>query len=265
MKKKIIIITLPILIFILSILIDKDTNETVITNEIDYELIEKLYETDKIIVKENNTNKIIREINDYKIIYEFVTLMQSSTKTIENFNCDGYQYNLEMYDENEKLLDIIHTWTNNERVLPESLNKGTCAYYKIKLNKISFNDLIEGKIVRRDFERINELEGVSIEIIPNTLTNTGLKLETKNKKNKKLIFNKDYRIHKKENEKWIELEEMTRNNTVFYEEKEKGPIIEFNWKKTYGKLSSGRYRIVTSVYNKEDGNVYFIGVEFKID
>ena len=60
----------------------------------------------------------------------------------ENFLCDGHLFELEMLDEEGKLIDTIYLWGDGKRLLPKSL-EGGCGYYSIADFNIDFRKIIE--------------------------------------------------------------------------------------------------------------------------
>lgn len=110
---------------------------------------------------------------------------------------------------------------------------------------------------------LNEVENVSMVIKEGTLTNTSATVIITDLSGKNYTYGESYRIDKKENGKWKELETVIDNygfNLVGYSVDENNKL-EFNhdWEWLYGKLKSGEYRLVKEVNNK------YFSVEFKID
>ena len=108
---------------------------------------------------------------------------------------------------------------------------------------------------------------ITMSIKDGTLTNEGTTLVLKNDSDKLLRYNEGYGIEVKQNENWYSINVEIEFNVPLWElasnsEKE----IELNWKNSYGKLPSGKYRIVKKVYfENEEEQEFYISAEFNID
>ena len=70
-------------------------------------------------------------ITDKNVIEKIVNII--SNATINNhgyFTCDGANLHFEMYNLNNKLIDIVDVWTHGN-VMPKSIKKGGCAKYSL--------------------------------------------------------------------------------------------------------------------------------------
>lgn len=108
---------------------------------INQEVIENLSMTNKIIIKNNEPNNIMGTITDIDTINKILTIIESSKLIGDVFNCDGHGFNFLMYN-NDKLIDTIYIWTNNERLIPKSIHKG-CSYYNVSSNDNILKNIIE--------------------------------------------------------------------------------------------------------------------------
>jgi len=121
---------------------NKTTNDNKILNKtIDNNIINKLSSTDKIIIKINGSNKILGTIINTDIINDVLDIIKNAKIIGDVCNCDGYGFNFQMFN-NNKLIDTIHIWTNNERVMPASISQG-CAYYNVTTSNKTLKKIIE--------------------------------------------------------------------------------------------------------------------------
>lgn len=109
------------------------------------------------------------------------------------------------------------------------------------INTINYNYVNNGHII--DYNQ------VSLSIKPNTLSRYGATLVITDTSENKNSFNKWYRIDKKENTEWIELETLNSNVNIYEENSfftDSNGILEFkmDWSNLYGELKNGIYRIV---------------------
>lgn len=103
---------------------------------------------------------------------------------------------------------------------------------------------------------------ISMVIKEGTLTKTRATIIITDLSNKNNLYGSEFRIDKKVNGKWKELKtkEDTYFNLIGYLVDENNKIeMEQNWEERYGKLSSGKYRIVKSANDK------YLTAEFEIN
>ena len=118
--------------------LDKNVGET-----ISQDVIDNISKTKKIIIKKHSEiNKIIGTINDDDTINEIISIIKSSKTNGDVFNCDMYNFEFLMYDDNDKLIDTIYIWSNNERLIPKSIHSG-CSYYNVDYNNNFLKKIIE--------------------------------------------------------------------------------------------------------------------------
>lgn len=116
------------------------------------------------------------------------------------------------------------------------------------------------------------LDNVKIEIKDNTLTKRSATVIITNKSDSRIAFGEDYRIDKKENQKWTKMKTVNKNyiTTTIINEIGRGEKIEKNidWSKLYGTLKKGQFRLVKEIYGEKeiDGITIgeYIAVEFTI-
>lgn len=98
-----------------------------------------------------------------------------------------------------------------------------------------------------------------------TVTNTGATVSIMDQNDVPYTYGEWYRIDKKENGRWRELEPIQEIDfsDIGWEVGEDGKIEkEFNWSNLYGELESGNYRLIKRVY---DNGYYYLDAEFSID
>ena len=107
---------------------------------------------------------------------------------------------------------------------------------------------------------------VILSIKKETLTEKGATFKLKNNDTIDYEYNDIYEIEIKQNGDWHKINVEIDFIQMSYELKV-GETKKFNlnWENTYGKLSSGQYRIIKEVYaNNKQNNKYYISTEFVI-
>lgn len=102
--------------------------------------IDKLNKTASVIIK--NGSSELGQITNTEEIEQILNYISMSKQYGENFLCDGHLFELEMLDEEGKLIDTIYLWGDGKRLLPKSL-EGGCGYYSIADFNIDFRKIIE--------------------------------------------------------------------------------------------------------------------------
>lgn len=113
--------------------------------------------------------------------------------------------------------------------------------------------------------KVHHIDGVSMEIKEGSLTDTSMIVVIEDLNKEKYTFGQEFYIEKKEKNRWKVLN--SNDNFIF---EEMGYLVgddnklemKQDWAKLYGKLDSGYYRLVKSVY--KDNQKLFFSVEFKI-
>lgn len=197
-----------------------------------------------------NTNSyVMTEITNNKLtIEEFV----SNLSLIDNLKDGGSQ--IYKYNENKKI------YGNDE-------------FYVIKCNSI---DGIKDVYVAKYREslndkcsiKINDLDGVSMIIKDGTLTRKGTTVIITDTSDRENIYGTSYRIDKKVNNKWVELEPIIENyafTSIGYSVDENNKLeLDVDWNELYGELKNGEYRIVKDTSETGEGTSHYITTEFVI-
>ncbi|HIS86877.1 MAG TPA: hypothetical protein IAB49_01905 [Candidatus Caccenecus avistercoris] len=102
--------------------------------------IDKLNKTASIVIKDGSYE--LGQITNTEEIEQILNYISMSKQYGENFLCDGHLFELEMLDEEGKLIDTIYLWGDGKRLLPKSL-EGGCGYYSIANFDIDFRKIIE--------------------------------------------------------------------------------------------------------------------------
>ena len=108
------------------------------------------------------------------------------------------------------------------------------------------------------------LEGVTMNIKENTLTKSGATIIITDNNKTKYTYEEYYKLEKRIDHIWYELK--PKSDVIF---NEMGYLVDDNnelemnidWSKTYGNLTSGKYRIIKRIY---DGEYKYFSVEFDL-
>lgn len=104
-----------------------EKNETVY---VESEIIDNLKNTVRVDIKELMEEKIVGTITDNKSINELIDAISTSSYRGSDCLADAHQMELEMYDENNNLLNTIDFWPNIERIRPE--NSSNKCYFNVQ-------------------------------------------------------------------------------------------------------------------------------------
>ena len=189
---------------------------------------------------------------------------------------EAFTNNLITIDETIKKLDLVDTYKDGGSKLYQ-YNKTTKTFGSENFYIMVCNSLddIDDIFVAKNIEslndkctlKINDLDGVSMTIKDGTLTDIGATIIIKDTSDRDNIYGESYTLEKYEDNIWIKLTSI--NDVVFndmgYHVNEKG-ILEMivNWEYGYGKLSTGKYRIVKDTSETGEGTRHYITAEFII-
>lgn len=104
-----------------------EKNETVY---VESEIIDNLKNTVRVDIRELTEDKIVGTITDSETINELIAAISNSSYSGSDYLADAHQMELEMYDENDNLLDTIDFWPNIERIRPE--NSSNNCYFNVQ-------------------------------------------------------------------------------------------------------------------------------------
>lgn len=163
---------------------------------------------------------------------------------------------------------IIYYYDKNKKIYgPENFYVAVCNS-EIKDIFIARNKKsLDGKCT----VKFDDLEGVSMRIKEGTLTSTGATVIIRDTSNRDNIYGAYYRIEKRENNKWIELQTLPQENgaeigfiSIGYTIDRTTHEREFaiDWNCIYGELPKGEYRIVKDTSEPGEGTEHYITAEF---
>ena len=104
-----------------------EKNETVY---VESKIIDNLKNTVRVDIKELTEEKIVGTITDNKSINELIDAISTSSYRGSDCLTDAHQMELEMYDENNNLLNTIDFWPSVERIRPE--NSSNNCYFNVQ-------------------------------------------------------------------------------------------------------------------------------------
>lgn len=146
-------------------------------------------------------------------------------------------------------------------------------FYVISCNTIDHHQDIyiaknKENLMNKCSMKIDDLENVSMIIKEGTLTRIGATVIITDTSNRNNVYGESYKIEKKENGMWIELQ--PKHDMVFtsigYSVNE-NHILEFkvNWECHYESLPNGTYRILKDTSYAGEGTKHYITAEFTIE
>ena len=104
-----------------------EKNETIY---VENEIIDNLKNAVRVDIRELTEDKIVGTITDRETINELIDAISTSSYSGSDCLADAHQMELEMYDENDNLLDTIDFWPNIERIRPE--NSSNNCYFNVQ-------------------------------------------------------------------------------------------------------------------------------------
>lgn len=200
----------------------------------------------------------IDKIDFQDFSYDVLTTYYNEKVYIENL--DGTIKSIELFDYSYKEFTKTKVEFTDEYIIMPN----TSGPYIFVINAI-----YENKNIKYYFmANINEINGTDLEVImqlkENTLSNTGLTIILKNQSNIDIQYGNPYSIEKYQNGYWKTVELI--NDMAFtlpaYELKtNESKEININWEYGYGKLPSGKYRIVKN-FNYEENEKYVSFIKY---
>lgn len=114
-----------------------------------------------------------------------------------------------------------------------------------------------------------DFEKISIKIDYNSISNTGVTIIITDNNNEDLPWTEGYKIQKKVNGNWIELNpinELITSAISHWKDEKNQYKQQINWNYSYGELDFGEYRIVKPIYNpKNNCYIDLYSDEFKLE
>lgn len=115
-------------------------------------------------------------------------------------------------------------------------------------------------------EEVNTLEGASIVVDESAVASTGITYTMENQTDRDLSYGQDYGLQKEKDGRWYQVEPespVAVTLELLWLPAGNTDTFELSWESSYGKLSSGHYRIVKNVSDNESG--YYLAGEFEIN
>lgn len=212
--------------------------------------------------------RVIHFTFDVPYIYGDTNSYVMTEITNNKLTIEEFVSNLSLIDTLKDGGSQIYKYNNSKKIY------GNDDFYAIKCNSI---DGIKDVYVAKYREslndkcsvKINDLDGVSMIIKDNTLTRKGATVIITDTSDRENIYGESYRIDKKDNGKWIELEPIIENHaftSIGYSVDENNKLeLDIDWEWLYGELKNGEYRIVKDTSEAGEGTSHYITVEFVIE
>lgn len=133
---------------------------------------------------------------------------------------------------------------------------GGLIYYLNSLNNASVTLI-------KDNNEYN-LKDVTMKLKENTLTNSGATIIITDNNEIKYTYEEYYKLEKRIDHVWYELKpsgDVIFNEMGYLVDDNNELEMDIDWSKTYGNLTSGKYRIIKRIY---DGEYKYFSVEFDL-
>jgi hypothetical protein len=123
------------------------------------------------------------------------------------------------------------------------------------------------------FESINDLEGVVMNVVEDSASSTGLKVLFENNSEKNCIYGSYYLLEAKISDKWYEVPVVFEGNYGFDSigfplDQSQTSEWSVEWEWLYGILDAGDYRIVKDILDFRgtgDFDTYYLAAEFSVE
>ena len=211
--------------------------------------------------------RVIHFTFDVPYIYGATNSYVMTEITNNKLSIEEFVSNLSLIDNLKDGGSQIYKYNKNKKIY------GNDDFYVIKCNSI---DGIKDVYVAKYRESLNDkcsvkiddLDGVSMIIKDNTLTRKGATVIITDTSDRKNIYGESYRIDKKVNNKWTQLETIIENYVFtsigYYVDEDNKLELDVNWDGLYGELEDGEYRIVKDTSEAGEGTSHYITTEFVI-
>lgn len=124
-----------------------------------------------------------------------------------------------------------------------------------------------------EHEKVNDLEGITMTVIEDTVSPTGLTVILENSSQKECIYSESFLLEERINDQWYQMPVVIEGDYGFDDIAyplnlgDKGEW-QVNWEWLYGILDKGEYRIIKDILNfKEDGefDTHYLSAEFTVN
>ncbi|WP_029425131.1 immunoglobulin-like domain-containing protein [Alkalibacillus haloalkaliphilus] len=118
-----------------------------------------------------------------------------------------------------------------------------------------------------EYEAVNTLDGVTMNVKEETLSSTGFTVTLENNSDKQYIYSEDFMLERKIDGQWYQVPLVPGASYGFGEpahELHSSDVSDWSvdWEWLYGSLDTGEYRIVKRITNYEENH---LAAEFTID
>jgi len=133
--------------------------------------------------------------------------------------------------------------------------------------------LLSGCKGSEKFESINDLKGVTMNVVEDSASSTGLKVLFENNSEKNCIYGSYYLLEMKISDKWYEVPVVFEGNYAFDSigfplDQSQSSEWSVEWEWLYGVLDAGDYRIVKDISDFRgtgDFDTYYLAAEFSVE
>lgn len=179
-------------------------------------------------------------------------------------------------DEFIQKLDLVDTMKDGGSKLykytDDLVFSGLNSFYVLSCNSL---DNIKDIFIAKNKDDLNnlcirsydDLENVRMEVKEGSVTNKGLKLQIKDTSDRGNIYGSSYFIQKYENGIFKDLtpkEDMVFTSQAYHPNLDGLLEFDINWVLYYGKLKTGKYRVVKSTNAKDEMREHYLTSEFDI-
>lgn len=187
--------------------------------------------------------------------------------TYNEISVDDFVSKLEFVDELRDGGSKLYEYNKNTKIF------GNENFYVMVCNSLDdIKDIFVAKnkeiLSNKCYIKIDDLDGVSMTIKNDTLKNTGATLIIKDISSRKNIYGEDYELEIFKNGVWDKLapiNDITFNEIGYTVDKNNTLKLDVNWEYHYGKLKSGKYRILKGTLEVGEGTKHYITSEFTIN
>lgn len=141
-----------------------------------------------------------------------------------------------------------------------------CSEKQIQKEDENVGNVENTSFIVKDSSELNEIENVFMTIKKGTLTKTSAVIIINDVSKKEYSYIEDFRIDKKDNGEWKELETTGENygfnSRTYHIDNSNKLEMKLDWTHIYGSLETGEYRIVKYISDSKEN--YYFSVEFII-
>lgn len=227
-------------------------------------LVRETVPKDELFENETTLSDGRKVLSTFDVKYNNVSLLDQLRD--EKIDVDDYLKSLHYVDSLNDGGSTLYEYKDDLKF------SGISSYYVLSCNSLGgIKDIFIAKnkdnLSNKCTLKIDDLEGVSMEIKKGTLSDKGLTVVITDTSNRENIYGSFYKVEKYKDNEWVELNSKTPmvfNEMAFYPNEEHKVEFDINWLAYYGRLNSGKYRLVKSTNFRAEGTQHFITAEFNI-